>query len=36
MRVTKLPVTGEQKLLKVTAIVSAPRPIPATKNDNWH
>ena len=27
MRVTKLSVTGEQKLLKMTAILSAPRPI---------
>ena len=32
----KLSITVEQKLLKMTAIVSAPRPIPATKNDIWH
>ena len=36
MMVTKLPVTGEQKLLKVTATVSALRPILTTKNDIWH
>ena len=36
MRVTKLSVTGEQKLLKMTAILSAPRPILATTNDIWY
>ena len=36
MRVTKLSIMGEQKLLKMTAIVSASRPIPATKTDIWH
>ena len=36
MRVKKFSVMGEQKLLKMTAIVSALRPIPAFKNDIWH
>ena len=36
IKVTKLPATGEKKLLEVTAIVSAPRPIPTTRNDIWH
>ena len=36
MRVTKLSVTGQQKLLKMPAILSASRPVPATKNDIWH
>ena len=36
MRVKKLSVTGEQKLLKITAIVSAHRPILTFKNDIWH
>ena len=36
MMVTKLSITGEQKLLEMTAIFSARRPIPATKNDIWH
>ena len=36
MMVTKLSVTSEQKLLKMTATVSAPRTTPATKYDIWH
>ena len=36
MRVKKFSVMGKQRLLKLTAIVSAPRPIPAFKNDIWH
>ena len=36
MMVTKLSVASEQKLLKMTAIVDAPRKIPATKYDIWH
>ena len=36
MRVKKLSVTGERKLLKMIAIVSAPRAILAFKNNIWH
>ena len=36
MMVTKLSVAGEQKLLKITAIVNAPTKIPKTKYDTWH
>ena len=36
MEVTKFSVTGKPKLFKRTVIVSAPRPVPTTKNDTWH
>ena len=36
MRVTKLSLMGKRKLLKMTAIVSAPRTTLANKNDIWH
>ena len=34
MRVKKFSVMGE--LLKMSAVVSAPRPIPTFKSDIWH